>query len=537
MIEFLESRRLLAFPAQALSFGDLGVISHSVDDIRNGLVKLPNDRFLSYGNVRLAVYRNDGALDTSFGTTGTRRLPFPIRDGDAYADGRTILTGAKQNDYTVSVARLNPDGAYDTTFAGDGRISFQIAGRPLIYQTSIMSTLDGGAILVVSHWTIDGQPGSEATVMFKLTSTGAFDPAVGGANGVKLLTGFHNDIERVRGASGAFYVGGSSTAFGGGYVARINSDGTFDGTFNTRRYEGPEPRALAADDQGRVVVAAGIFGNTTVLARLSSSGSFDSSFSGNGKIDLSLPSQELPKDVQVVDGKISLLYAFQGGGFMRDRIYRFNDDGTPDTSFGDDGIFSGPRDYTGAGAMLITDDGAIITTAFSRLRRFDDSPDMVVENQTAFVRGTDAADTLTVAAGAAGGVKITLNGVASDFTAGAVTQVRVSRLRGRRLRDRNDRPPVQVRRRLRQRHDHHRRRQRHRPARTGQRFPHHRRRRRPHHRRRRRQRHARHRRRQRHDHFRLRQHRRGRGRRSHFRIAIHRSRQRRRRQRRDPRSR
>lgn len=74
----------------------------------------------------LARYNADGNLDASFGTSGRVSAGFgscwPFGCGLALqADGKIVVAGQSNGDFAL--ARFNPNGSFDTTFDGDGKLT------------------------------------------------------------------------------------------------------------------------------------------------------------------------------------------------------------------------------------------------------------------------------------------------------------------------------------------------------------------------------------------------------------------------------
>jgi uncharacterized delta-60 repeat protein len=175
----------------------------------------------------------------------------------------------------------------------------------------------------------------------------------------------------------------------GWVVARYNTDGTLDTSFGSDglAYIMPDSYAVAydvaVDSSDRIVVV----GRTTwpgefTVVRLTSSGSFDSTFGGDGKAEITIDQGAVSRAVEIQpDGKIVVSgYAFDRKGVRYIVLARFNTDGSLDTdSFGTpndarairkgappfkgyltDNINSKLHDEVYAGAMALQADGKIV---------------------------------------------------------------------------------------------------------------------------------------------------------------------------------
>jgi len=144
-------------------------------------------------------------------------------------------------------------------------------------------------------------------------------------------------------------------------IARVNSDGTLDPTFNPGAgAEGgflPKVAALLLQNDGKVIVG-GSFSTfngvaRTNLVRLASDGSIDASFFGsvNGEVKAIVP---LAGGKFMIGGYFSLI-----NGSSRKCIARLNSDGTLDTSFNAGSILYG-NSYTGVKVIAVQVDGKLI---------------------------------------------------------------------------------------------------------------------------------------------------------------------------------
>lgn len=104
----------------------------------------------------LQRFTADGALDTTFGTSGTTTTPFStgnsfpanmgiaLLPGDALSVGGTLLGPGNQED--IALARYTADGALDTTFATNG---MTIASFPGEQQNAVVSVVLGPQGVVI----------------------------------------------------------------------------------------------------------------------------------------------------------------------------------------------------------------------------------------------------------------------------------------------------------------------------------------------------------------------------------------------------
>ncbi|WP_230392535.1 T9SS sorting signal type C domain-containing protein [Flavobacterium sp. LC2016-01] len=156
---------------------------------------------------------------------------------------------------------------------------------------------------------------------------------------------------------GKILIGGNFTSYNGisiGRLIRLNTDGSFDSSFNTSTgattgiiYD------IALQSDGKIIICGSFtkYNNTAAnyIARILTNGSLDTSFVGSGASTI--------KNVKVLnDGKILLSGNFTAfNGTQINRILRLNNDGRIDVTFNVGTGFDGE-----VSAMTVQSDGKII---------------------------------------------------------------------------------------------------------------------------------------------------------------------------------
>ncbi|MFO0866933.1 MAG: hypothetical protein U0744_20215, partial [Gemmataceae bacterium] len=135
-------------------------------------------------------------------------------------------------------------------------------------------------------------------------------------------------------------------ASAGGYLVRLNTDGTLDLTFGNSGKASffGTPADLAIDASGRIVVAGYAFDDTGfdfAVARYNSDGSFDGNFDGDGFVTTSIRVRDFASSVAIdsagrviVAGYTSNVEETSGYDIA---VARFNTDGSLDSTFDGDG--------------------------------------------------------------------------------------------------------------------------------------------------------------------------------------------------------
>jgi uncharacterized delta-60 repeat protein len=275
------------------SFG--GPLSAAAD-----VVVQPDGRIVAVGvagsDFGIARYNADGTLDPTFGTGGLVTTDFGGSDqanGVALqTDGKIVVVGPLQSQ--IGVARYNPDGSLDSTFGSGGKVttdstpSFDGAFDVAVSGTKIVV---GGGTGLYPFGACDFQ-------LVRYNADGSLDSSFGGSGIVTTDFGASDNVFGI-----AVTAGGKITAAGGTKgvspgdfaVARYNSDGSLDSTFDA---DGKITTDIAADSEdtgngvvvhpGGNVTVAGTAGSATAgtafaVVRYTATGSLDAAFGSGGK--------------------------------------------------------------------------------------------------------------------------------------------------------------------------------------------------------------------------------------------------------------
>ncbi|MCF8276603.1 MAG: BspA family leucine-rich repeat surface protein [Flavobacteriales bacterium] len=284
------------------------------------------------------AFAQDGTLDTTF-DAGTGSLYPPsstnaVECAELQADGKVIVGGyfSSFNGKAVRhVARLNDDGAVDTTFYAS------IAGVNTVYDVAIQA--DGYVIVGGTFSSIEGR---SRNGIARLKIDGSLDTLFNPGSG------FNGPVRSMAIQSdGKIIVGGAFTSFNGipvGNIARLNANGSLDAPFVTGTGFGSYIRTITLQADGKII-CGGIFTsyNGTAapkIARLNTDGSFDSSFDVGTGFQSGTGSQITATALQS-DGKIIVIGGFSiFNGVNAGSIVRLNTDGSVDASFNVGGIGS-----------------------------------------------------------------------------------------------------------------------------------------------------------------------------------------------------
>lgn len=213
----------------------------------------------------------DGSIDETF-NTGTG-FNGKIYSSFLQTDGKIIVGGSftAYNGINVGrIIRLNPDGSYDTSF--NTTIG---ATTGIVYD--IASQLDGKFIIVGSFTKYNG---TTVNRVVRLLPNGSLDTSFITNSGSALLISHVKVL-----TSGKVILTGNFTTFNNtpaNRIIRLNSDGSYDATFNSGSGFDDDVKAIALQTDGKIIVGGNFTTYDSVTAnriiRLNEDGSKDDSF-------------------------------------------------------------------------------------------------------------------------------------------------------------------------------------------------------------------------------------------------------------------
>ncbi len=299
------------------SFGVQGYVTAPVNgaNARLGMVVQADNKLVVVGVVTksrkeggvltVARYTENGVLDTSFGDGGIVTLPAysNARLPRLQSDGKILLAVAIYPSDTV-VIRLNQDGTPDPTFG----------------ETGVVTLANVGSVYALVAQPVQNEAGQ--TVEEKIVVTTARDVPTDA------------DPNRKVGA-----------------VVRLKADGTLDATFPWLAVgaHGTYPADVTVDGAGRIVVGGsasyqveGVWHYDVMVARYRADGVLDATFGpwGGGVSTQHSPGGVIENVAIGSDGKI-LVVGYPTPTYPNSRgllVWRFDESGQPDASFGDDGL-------------------------------------------------------------------------------------------------------------------------------------------------------------------------------------------------------
>ena len=260
-------------------------------------------------------------------------------------------------------------GSLDPTFDGDGRVTTDLGG--LDAATAVVVQADGKIVAVGTS--------PAGNVLVRYESTGALDTTFEG-DGIVLFAGPPP-------ADVAAQDDGKVVVAGSWGVARFNADGTLDMSFAgdgiaTKRAFAGDFNGVAVQPDGKVVVVGRSYrqseGGTAGIVRFNSDGTIDRSFSGDGMLLMLKGYYSAANAVSIrPNGKIVVAgweYTEVNDMGRTFSLYRVRPGGTLDKSFGGDGIVRTSFGDDGAEAfdVALQADGRIVVVGYTGFRAAGD---------------------------------------------------------------------------------------------------------------------------------------------------------------------
>jgi len=423
-IFFLLTAAIIAAQPGSLdpTFGNGGtVVGGSLSNTENNFAVQADGKIVvaatinsKFGVVR---YNADGALDTSFGVSGSVVTDFYANrssgattvvvqpDGKIVAAGTTLaLNGSLVNQTEITVARFLPNGLPDASFGDGGKVitgfgAFDKA-KDIVLQPDGKILLTGDALYRFGSFQYKGVE----LFAVRYTTGGALDSAFGNGGIARAsfemvsnppITGSHTSESLALQPDGKIVVVGTASVVapsagfvGGAAVARFLPNGQLDNSFDTdgkaftviydnqNTQNDYQIKAVALQSDGRIVVAGSIGGFNNAFPydfavfRYTTTGMLDNSFDGDGRLISSIEAgNDYARDVSVQpNGKIIVVGESAVGTNKNFALARYNPDGSFDNSFDGDGraitdFGSGLADSI-SGVALLTD-GKILVAGVS----------------------------------------------------------------------------------------------------------------------------------------------------------------------------
>jgi uncharacterized delta-60 repeat protein len=239
-------------------------------------------------------------------------------------DGKIIIGGMFTTFNGISmnrIARLNIDGKLDNTFD---------IGTGMDSTVQTIAIQNDGKIIVGGEFT--NYNGTIMNSIVRLNTDGSLDGTF------NIGTGANLPIQTITiQPDGKIIIGGDFTSYNGtliNRIARLNADGSLDGTFNIGTGANQSIRTVTIQSDGQLIIGGSFtsYNGTPInrIARLNTDGSLDTSF----VVGTGVNAGGVYTVTIQPDGKIVICgFFFSYNGISSKSIARLNTDGSIDTSF------------------------------------------------------------------------------------------------------------------------------------------------------------------------------------------------------------
>lgn len=330
----------------------------------------------------LVRYNTEGSLDTTFGANGMIITTIPagndfVRSVAIQSDGKIVAGGYSWNGMynTFALARYSTDGSLDTTFGSGGMVTTDIGGDDSRVQSVAIQS--DGKIIAAGYAVIPTRAYDFTLVRYN--SDGSLDSNFGAGGVVTTDIGtFGYDYAQSVAiqSDGKIVAAGYSSTWDGKNstfaLVRYNNDGSLDTTFNSTGivtqiwFLGSTSfiYSVAIQPDGKIIIAGSALGDPLLfLMRFNNDGSVDSAFATGGLLVVAPIGQSASASSVTVqsDGKIVAVGWASNFTNTKIALVRFNIDGSPDTTFGTDGIVTNAiGKNSSANSVAIQSDGKIV---------------------------------------------------------------------------------------------------------------------------------------------------------------------------------
>jgi uncharacterized delta-60 repeat protein len=272
--------------------------------------------FSTYNGVpvnNIVRLNTDGTLDTSFNTkSGGQGIYCISKQNNKY-----IISGSfsdTNNAITNHIARLNYDGTTDLTFYAK-----VVSGSIATTGISKNSVLSDGKIMIVG--TFNYCQNVSRNNIARLNSDGTldttFDPGTGASGSVYSLA-----VQE----DGKCLIGGKFANYNDSIkplIVRINIDGSLDTSFSVENGYGISPSCIQIQKDGKIIVggwSTDLGENGKYLTRLNPNGTFDTNFTTGSDFDNPINILSFQEDGKILVGGWFTTY----NNFARNKILRLN---------------------------------------------------------------------------------------------------------------------------------------------------------------------------------------------------------------------
>jgi uncharacterized delta-60 repeat protein len=298
------------------SFGNGGKVTTHVGGTADmgDAVMQPDGKVVFTKSNFVGRLKQDGTLDSSFGLWGKMEMRISGRRLALQSDGKILIVGSsfvQGEGWAILIERHHPNGAFDTTWDGDGVASFNVS--TLQEDAGALAVQPDGKILIGGYTTFRNSTNQLETDAFvaRVNSNGTTDMSFGNNGSISYIqagVNFFPSSIAVQ-PDGKILLGGNKRTISDHnptdlIVYRFSSNGNVDGTFGSMGEAKASVlgsdvlRSMVLQADGKILLGGSSFcsgchypnsTNNLILARMIPSGALDPSFNGNGKVVIDMP--------------------------------------------------------------------------------------------------------------------------------------------------------------------------------------------------------------------------------------------------------
>ena len=289
----------------------------------DGKILVGGDFAIYQGFIRNRIVRlnTDGTIDLTFNIgTGFNSSVLALA---IQSDGKIVVGGSfttYQGTTSNYIVRLNTNGSFDSTFN---------MGAGFTWNVNTIAIQSDGKIIVGGQFT--NYQGTNRNRIVRLNTDGSFDSTF------NIGTGFNSSVLALAIQSdGKIVVGGSFTTYQGttsNYIVRLNTNGSIDSAFNIGTGFGTNVRALAIQSDGKIVVGGDFTTyqgttNRNRIARLNSDGNIDTTFNMGAGFNTNVLALAIKSDGEIVVVGQFAFYNFSVSSILRTAIAKYSKNGS-----------------------------------------------------------------------------------------------------------------------------------------------------------------------------------------------------------------
>ncbi len=313
-------------------------------------------------------FNDNGTLDTTFGTNGQTIANFgtgydELLGSTLQPDGKIIMVGGSSFNAVVGfgIVRLTADGQFDTTFNGTGKLHLPLNGNAYAYKVRI----DANNKIVVSGST------TTSAIIVRLNTDGSFDTSFDTDGKVEIpnsaafrdfVIDSQNNIVATYRTQGVFFP--TPQVQGKALIAKFDNSGAVVTSFGVNGIVdlgltgnlNPSADQIKTLSNGQYLILgandiSSPYQSRRFLAKLNIDGTIDNSFGVSGYLYFQNVSFAPPL---VKNNSIYLVGTKRNTNPIpsQEQIFKLNDDGTFDTTFGTNGIYTETTPNLGFGFDL-----------------------------------------------------------------------------------------------------------------------------------------------------------------------------------------